>query len=158
MARREVSGRALTSRTLSVLPLARLLDMTKTHQTIGEKHSRSASSTPPPTTTTKKSRPTDSPIEVKVDAQEHTPVTSPQSSDTKVEQDTKEQMTEQGKDKTDGGGPSPSRPGELPPAIFGPVGEGELRTHGVLEEGQIYFLYRPKIDSDEPHSIDEIAR
>lgn len=140
--------------------------MVQTHQTIAEKRSLSPSATPPPSET-KKTR-SDSPAEVKVGkedvSEEHGE--SPLSQKKESEVKSLEQLVNEGKEKqqeqegdTLDDRPSPSRPGQLPPAVFGDVGEAEAeRKHGVLEEGHIYFLYRPTMDTEEPHSLAEVSR
>ncbi|GAA5866994.1 hypothetical protein JCM1840_005934 [Sporobolomyces johnsonii] len=49
-------------------------------------------------------------------------------------------------------------PGQIP--IHGKhlAKEDAERKHGLLEKGHVYFLYRPKVEVDEPHSLDDISK
>ncbi|GAA6009158.1 hypothetical protein JCM10207_004287 [Rhodosporidiobolus poonsookiae] len=49
-------------------------------------------------------------------------------------------------------------PGELAPGTKELEGDEAERKHGIIEKGHIYALYRPKVENDDPHSIDDIAR
>ncbi|GAA5852860.1 hypothetical protein JCM8547_004712 [Rhodosporidiobolus lusitaniae] len=49
-------------------------------------------------------------------------------------------------------------PGEIAPGMREMSGEEAKRKHGVLEKGHIYFLYRPKVETNDPQSIDDIQR
>ncbi|GAA5907916.1 hypothetical protein JCM6882_001525 [Rhodosporidiobolus microsporus] len=49
-------------------------------------------------------------------------------------------------------------PGETAPG-FSTISKDEAeRKHGITERGQIAFLYRPKVETDDPHSIDDVSK
>ncbi|KAK4051457.1 hypothetical protein OIV83_002941 [Microbotryomycetes sp. JL201] len=59
-------------------------------------------------------------------------------------------------DKPSGSGASKS--GELPPDAFSSDMDGDgHRKHGVLEHGHIYFVYKPRVEVEEAHSVDDVA-
>ncbi|GAA5824565.1 hypothetical protein JCM11251_000478 [Rhodosporidiobolus azoricus] len=51
-----------------------------------------------------------------------------------------------------------AEPGELAPGMA-EVSKDEVdRKHGITERGQIAFLYRPKVETNDPHSIDDVSK
>ncbi|GAA5935898.1 uncharacterized protein JCM15063_001841 [Sporobolomyces koalae] len=67
-----------------------------------------------------------------------------------------EQLASRQQGEEDHGGNA--EPGEKP-HLEGLVNDGDYkRKHGILETGHVYFLYRPKVEVNEPHSLDDIAR
>ncbi|GAA5828668.1 hypothetical protein JCM3766R1_003780 [Sporobolomyces carnicolor] len=50
-----------------------------------------------------------------------------------------------------------AEPGEEPDLSHVSKGDFE-RKHGTLETGHVYFLFRPKVEVDEPHSLDDISK
>ncbi|BGP17045.1 hypothetical protein JCM10213_000319 [Rhodosporidiobolus nylandii] len=49
-------------------------------------------------------------------------------------------------------------PGEIAPGHRTISDKDAARKHGLLEKGHIYMLYRPKVETEEPHSVDDIQR
>ncbi|GAA5979066.1 hypothetical protein JCM11641_004962 [Rhodosporidiobolus odoratus] len=49
-------------------------------------------------------------------------------------------------------------PGEIAPGMKEIGKEDAERRHGVLEKGHVYFLFRPKVETDDPHSLDDVSK
>ncbi|GAA5927631.1 hypothetical protein JCM1841_006067 [Sporobolomyces salmonicolor] len=49
-------------------------------------------------------------------------------------------------------------PGQIPVHGKHLAKEDAERKHGLLEKGHVYFLYRPKVEVDEPHSLDDVSK
>ncbi|GAA5880478.1 hypothetical protein JCM16303_005396 [Sporobolomyces ruberrimus] len=65
------------------------------------------------------------------------------------------QLSSREQGEKDGG--SNAEPGEKPDLSHVPKGDYE-RKHGTLETGHVYFVYRPKVEVEEPHSLDDVSK
>ncbi|GAA6014128.1 hypothetical protein JCM11491_004114 [Sporobolomyces phaffii] len=73
--------------------------------------------------------------------------------DKQIKEDKALSSREQG-EKDQGGN---AEPGEEP-GLSHVSKEDYKRKHGTLETGHVYFLYRPKVEVDEPHSLDDVSK
>ncbi|BGP40971.1 hypothetical protein JCM10450v2_004976 [Rhodotorula kratochvilovae] len=108
--------------------------------------------------------------EVKDEEQEQKPLTG---DDPKEEKDGKGDEAKEGAESSEDKKPDGMDEGKRDVKPKGPVeehkaGQGELlehlpevdadRKHGVIEKGYIYFTYRPKVETEHPESLDDVAK
>ncbi|GAA6034615.1 hypothetical protein JCM8097_005424 [Rhodosporidiobolus ruineniae] len=75
--------------------------------------------------------------------------------------DTKPDGMDEDKREEEPGGPEVegnAKPGELVAGTKDVAEDEGERKHGVIERGHVYMLYRPKVETNDPESIDDVSK